>query len=168
MANRLWTYHDTTQTLGHGSATTVLNFRSGLESQSGMNPSDVTIQRIIGQINVSAPAGATAYDSAKIFLGIVPVSADAITAGALPEPFGENVPWTWTHGGQVFVPDNPAASLSTLLIPDHVASPPIDSTAQRRIRGRQMSLVMVGYDDSGITGTLNISVTARCLWLVHS
>lgn len=165
---RVWTYHDATQTVGHSAATNALNFTSGLQTQLDRKPFDYSIRRIVGSIQVSAPAGSSAYDSAKIFMGIVPVDADATASGAYPDPFGDNVPWLWTHAGQIFVPDNPAASLSTLCIPDHVASPLLDVRQARRIKGSGDQLCLVCYDDSGITGTLNISVSARCLWDVRA
>lgn len=168
MPNRTWTYHDTTTTLAHAAAANLMNFTAGLQSQLGYNPSDYTCQRIVGHVQLLAPAGATPYDSAKIFLGILPVDSDATAAGAYPEPFADSLQWMWTHGGLVSVPDNPSASLATLLIPDHVASPHLDIQTNRRIRGRSENLCLVGYDDSGISGTLNVSVTARVLWKLNS
>lgn len=167
MTARVWTYHDTTTTIAHTNAANIIDFSANLRTQIGYNPSDVTVQRIVGHVQISAPASSTAYDGAKIFLGIVPVDDEAAGGAVYPEPYADSIPWLWTHGGQVWVPDNPSASLATPVIPDHIGSPHIDIQAQRRIKGRHVSLRMVGYDDSGITGTLNISVTARCLWLLR-
>lgn len=168
MANRVWTYHDVSTTLAHTSSGTLIDFTSGLQTQVDYKPSDVTAQRIVGHMSLATPAGGTAYDSAKIFLGIVPVSGDARAAGAYPEPFSDNVPWMWTHGGTVWVPDSPSASLATPLFPDHVALPHIDIQTNRRIHGRDMDLVMIGYDDSGITGALSFQATLRVLWKINS
>ena len=167
MANRTWTYHDVSTTLAHSTSGTLVDFTSALQSQTGFNPSDVTCQRIVGHLSLAAPAGSTAYDAAKIFLGIVPVSADARSAGAYPEPFADNVQWMWTHGGTVWVPDNPSATLSTPCIPDHVALPHLDIQTNRRIRGRDMDLVLIGYDDSGISGAINFAATLRVLWKIN-
>ena len=167
MPDRVWTYHDTTTTLAHSSAGTILDLSSALRTQVDFKPSDVTCQRVVGHIQISAPASSTAYDSAKVFIGIVPVTSDARNAGSYPEPFADNVPWMWTHGGQVWVPDNPSATLATPVIPDHIGSPHVDIQTNRRIHGRDMSLVLIGYDDSGITGTLNISATLRVLWKLN-
>lgn len=167
MTAKIWTFHDATQSVGHGASTVVHNFSSQLRTQIGYNPSDCTVQRIVGHVQIIAPAGSTAYDAAKVFVGIVPIDDEAAAGAVYPEPFGDSVPWLWTHGGTVWVPDNPSATLGMPVIPDHVGSPHIDITAQRRIKGRDISLRMVSYDDSGITGTLNISLTARVLWLLR-
>lgn len=163
----LWTYHDVSTTLAHSSAGSLYDFTGVLENQVAFTPSDYTIRRIVGSMSISAPAGSSAYDSAKIFLGLGVFDVDAVSAGAYPEPWADNAHWMWTHAGQIYVPDNPSASLATPCYPDHLALPMVDIRQARRIKGRGYDLRLVGYDDSGITGTLNFSMTVRALWSIR-
>lgn len=164
--NRVWSFMDVSTTLAHSAAGQIGDMSGVLEADISSNLRNYSHLRTVGSITVSAPAGSSAYDGAKIFLGITVVEEDAAAAGAWPDPYGDNVDWIWTHGAQIFVPDNPSASLATPCIPDHLASPWIDTSATRKIRGSKR-LSLVGYDDSGITGTLNISANLRTLWAVN-
>lgn len=168
MTGRTWTYHDFSTTMGGAPAASLHDFTSPLRTQVGFTPSDVTVQRIVGHLGQSAPGGATAYDSQKFFWGIIPVDGDAATAGAFPEPWADSVRWMWTHGGETWVPDNPSATLHTPLIPDHIALPHIDIQVNRRMRGRNQELHLVGYDDGGITGAVNVYGTLRVLWKLNA
>lgn len=163
---RTWSFYDTTISVPHTNAGSLGNLTGILANDIGSNPRDYSHLRTVGSITISAPAGSTAYDSAKVFLGITVVDGDAAAAGSFPDPYGDNVDWIWTHGCQVFVPDNPSATLSTPCIPDHLASPWIDIRQARRMRGDEL-LYIVGYDDSGISGALNISIDLRTLWQVR-
>lgn len=163
---KIWNSKTGSTTIPHTASGDIANLTDGLETDLGRQLRDYTVERIVGNIQISAPAGSTAYDSAFVFLGIIPVSSDARTASAYPEPYSDNVPWLWTHGGQVFVPDNPSASLSTLCIPDGLASVSVDIRQRRRVKG-DSDIMLVGYDDSGITGTLNIAYNLRTLYTVR-
>lgn len=166
MSMRSWATVSTSTTLAHTNAGLICSLTDAHNTELGRNMRDFTMERIVGSINISAPAGSSAYDSATVFLGIATVENDAVAAGAYPDPFGDNIPWLWTLGAQVFVPDNPSASYSTLCVPEHLSSPWLDIRQQRRVKGDQ-SIVLVGYDDSGITGTLNISANLRTLVTVR-
>lgn len=162
----LWTYHDTSVGMAATNAGSLHDFTGVLESQVGFTPSDYTLRRMVGSMAITAPAGSTAWDSSKFFLGLGVFDVDAVSAGAYPEPWADNAHWSWTHAGIIFVPDNPSASLTTPCIPDHLAMPLVDIRQPRRVRGRGYDMRLVGYHDNGI-GTLNFNMTVRCLWSIR-
>lgn len=165
--NLSWSPHSGSTTIAHTNAAVIHNLTNDHETKLGRTLANYTVERVVGSIQISAPAGSTAYDSAHVYLGLAVVENDSIGAGILPEPFADEIPWLWTWGVQLFVPDNPSASLATLCIPDHAASPYLDIRQQRRVAGFNHSLVLVGYDDSGITGALNVSFQARSLFRIR-
>lgn len=168
MPNSLsWAPHSGVTTIAHTNSASIHNLTNDHESKLGRTLANYTVERVVGSIQMSAPAGSTAYDSAHVFLGLCVLENDAIGAGAIPEPFTDEVPWLWTWGVQLFVPDNPSATLATLLIPDHAAAPYLDIRQQRRVTGYNHSLILCGYDDSGISGALNISFQARSLFRIR-
>ena len=58
---------------------------------------DSTIERIIGAIKINPAANAL-----NVFyrLGLVLVSDDAMSAGAVPDPFADPASWMWEQSGR--------------------------------------------------------------------
>lgn len=164
-AELVWTRDASSVTIPSSTSATLINFTSRLETATGDNARNWTIERIIGNLTYTVPASTAAGRSYHVFTGIDVADADMVAGGNMPEPFSDFKSFPWVDGRRVFadhtVPASyPSPGLNGQLI--------LDMRSKRRARGFNEELVMFGYHDNGLGANPVLYFAYSALWRLRA
>ncbi len=160
--NLIWTRDSSSVSIPATDSASLIDFTSKLETVSGRAATNVTLERIIGNLVFSIPASTSPGRAYTVFTGIGFVEPDAITAGAFPEPFTDQkgFDYPWIDGRTVFADHTVPASYTSPGINGIVQ---LDLRSKRRARGIQ-ELRMFGYHDNGLAANPVLYYSYSALW----
>lgn len=159
--NLIWTRASSSVTVPATSSGSLIDFTSTLETATGENARNWTIERIIGELIFTVPAGTTAGRSYNVYTAIDIIHNEAIGAGNYPEPFSDNITPPWIDGRRVFADHTVPASYASPGVNGIVL---LDLRSKRRASGLDQELRMFGYHDNGLSANPTLYYTYSALW----
>ena len=143
-----WVRGSSVVTIPATTSASLISFDGALGAALGETVRNWTIERIIGNLVATVPAGTTAGRSYQLHLAIDMVEYDAIAAGSFPEPFSDQgYSFPWIDGRRVFAGDNPPSSFASPGINGMIF---LDMRSKRRAKGSSHGLRMFGNHDNGL------------------
>lgn len=164
-AELVWTRDASSVTVGASTSGLLINFTSRLETATGDNARNWTIERIIGNFTWTVPAGTAPGRSYHAFAGIDVADDDMVAAGNFPEPFSDNKSFPWVDGRRVFADHTVPASYASPGLNGELL---LDMRSKRRARGFNESLVMFGYHDNGLGANPVLYFAYSALWRLRA
>lgn len=148
--NLQWVRNASSVAIPASTAAVLFNITTDLDTKLDRNVNNYTVERVLGNLQLSVPASTTPGRSYHAFLGMAIVEDDAVAAGAVPEPYGDPISWLWTAGPRCFAGASVPASYASPAEPHDLTQIVLDVRSKRRIRQSNQSLVLVGYHDNGL------------------
>ncbi len=160
--NLFWTRDAGSFSLPPTDSASLINFTSRLETWTGDQARNWTIERIIGELIFTVPSATAAGRSYHSFLALGFIGDEAITASAYPEPFDDhkNRNPAWIDGRRVFADHTVPASYPSPGINGLLR---LDVRSKRKAKGIE-ELRMWGHHDNGLGVNPVVYYTYSALW----
>lgn len=154
----IWIRDSSSTTLAASASAEIVSFTDKLATVLGETPKNWTIERIIGNITLTVPAGTTPGRNYSAFLAIDVLDTEASNP---PEPFSDQRPYPWVDGRTVFADHTVPASYASPAINGIVL---LDMRSKRAVKGIGNELKLFGYHDNGLAANPTIFYTYSALF----